>query len=105
MRFAQLDILDFSRNPNYTAPAWPADYWPAEKAPANEQQWKAMVDAYFNERNELITLILDPEIDLFEPFPHGNGQTLLREALLVVEHSAYHTAQMLTILRLLGLYD
>lgn len=104
MRFAQLDILDFSRDTGYSAPAWPADYWPADPAPASEQEWKAMIDAFFNEQDELIKLVLDPEVGLFEPFPHGTGQTVLREALLVIEHSAYHTSQMLIILRLLGLY-
>lgn len=103
-RFAQLDILNFSRSPAYSAPAWPGDYWPADPAPASEQQWKEMIDAYISERDELIKLVLNPEVSLFEPFPHGSGQTLLREALLVIEHSAYHTSQMLIILRLLGLY-
>ena len=105
MRFAQLDILDFSRNSDYSAPVWPGDYWPDEPTPASEQEWKKMIEAYYNERDELIKLVLNPEVSLFTPFPHGSGQTLLREALLVVEHSAYHTSQMLLIMRLLGLYQ
>ncbi|MEQ9442913.1 MAG: DinB family protein [Cyclobacteriaceae bacterium] len=105
LRFAQYDILDFCRNPNYTTMKWPDDYWPDEPAPKSEQAWDDTVKAYFSERDEMAGLISDPKNNLFEPLPHGSGQTLLREALLVIEHTAYHTGQMLIILRLLGLYS
>ncbi|MDF9798687.1 putative damage-inducible protein DinB [Catalinimonas alkaloidigena] len=105
MRIAQYDILEFSRNPDYVAPDWPDDYWPEQSAPADEQEWKQLVDHYFEERQQLCELVSDPKNDLFAPFPHGSGQTLLREAILVVEHSAYHSGQLLLILRLLGLHE
>lgn len=105
IRLAQHDILEFSRNPDYQSPDWPEGYWPEEKAPTDEQAWKQLVDAYFEERQQLCDLVSDPENDLFKPIPHGSGQTLFREAILVVEHSAYHTGQLLLILRLLGLHE
>lgn len=104
MRLTQHDILEFSRDPDYTSPKWPDGYWPAEPAPRDEQEWEETVDAYFAERNQLAEMVSEPGNRLLEPFPHGSGQTLLREALLVIEHTAYHTGQMLVILRLLGLH-
>nr|WKN39764.1 DinB family protein [Tunicatimonas sp. TK19036] len=104
LRFAQYDILDFCRNPDYTSHNWPDDYWPDEPAPKNQQTWDDTVKAYFTERDEMAALISDQNNDLLAPLPHGSGQTLLREALLVIEHTAYHTGQLLIILRLLGLY-
>ena len=104
LRFAQFDILDFSRNPGYTAREWPADYWPPKPAPKDEQEWKDTITGYFEERRLLAAMLSDPNHDLLKPIPHGTGQTLLREVLLVIEHTAYHTGQMLIILRLLGLH-
>jgi uncharacterized damage-inducible protein DinB len=105
IRLAQHDILEFSRNPEYESPDWPENYWPKQQAPADEQEWKQLVEGYFDERQQLCDLISDTGNDLFTPFPHGSGQTLLREALLVIEHTSYHTGQLLLILRLLGLHE
>jgi uncharacterized damage-inducible protein DinB len=104
IRLAQHDILAFSRNPAYESPKWPEGYWPDQKAPASEQGWQQLVESYFAERKELCDYILDTSNNLLEPFPHGSGQTLLREALLVIEHTSYHTGQLLVVLRLLGLH-
>lgn len=104
IRLAQHDILEFSRNPDYESPAWPDGYWPREKGPASEQEWQELTASYFKERKELSNYLSNPENDLLSPFPHGSGQTLLREALLVIEHTAYHTGQLLVVLRLLGLH-
>lgn len=102
LRYAQYDILDFCRNPNYAPVKWPDDYWPDEPAPKNRQEWQETIDAYFSERAEMAELITNPANDLTKPIPHGEGQTLLREVLLIIEHTAYHTGQMLVILRLLS---
>jgi uncharacterized damage-inducible protein DinB len=103
IRFAQRDILVFCYDAAYTPPKWPEGYWPDTKAPRNEQDWESLKKAYFKERNELCTLIMDPSQDLITPFTQGSGQNLLREALLVIEHSAYHTGQLLILLRLMDL--
>lgn len=105
LRYAQKDILDFTKSADYTAPSWPDDYWPERAAPHNRQEWDDTIAAYKQERDELAGLVSDTSNDLYQPLEHGKGQTLLREALLVVEHSAYHTGQMLVIMRLLGLHD
>ncbi len=105
IRLAQHDILEFSRNPDYKSPNWPEGYWPDTQAATSAQEWQDLKAHYFSERKELCAYILDPSNSLFEPFAHGSGQTLLREALLVIEHTSYHTGQLLVVLRLLGLHE
>lgn len=102
MRFAQYDILEFSRNPDYQAPKWPDDYWPEKPAPEKLSDWEEISKLFFKERKEFIDIILGE--DLYKPFSHGSGQTLFRQSLLVIEHNAYHTGQLLVISRLLGVY-
>ncbi|MEX0928436.1 MAG: DinB family protein [Balneolales bacterium] len=101
LRFTQYDILEFTRNSGYISPPWPKGYWPEQPAPENKKKWREIKEAYVKERREFCE-ILNSTHDLFQPIPHGNGQTLLREALLVIEHTAYHTGQLHIILRLLG---
>lgn len=105
LKFTQADILEFSRNKNYKYPQWPEDYWSSASAPGNKQEWDQNIQTYFEERQQFCDLISESENSLFQPFTHGSGQTLLREALLVIEHTAYHTGEMLVILRLLGLHE
>jgi hypothetical protein len=94
MRLALWDILEFSRNPNYAPQKWPGDYWPASEAPADERAWKASVAAFKKDLRTMEKLIADPKIDLYATIPWGEGQTLLREALLVADHNAYHLGQL-----------
>ncbi len=94
MRIAQKDILDFSRDPGYVAPNWPADYWPKESAPASKDAWQRAVRAFFYDREEMILLIQDESKDLFQQFSHGTGQHLARQAILLIDHNAYHLGQM-----------
>ncbi|MBD3615398.1 MAG: DinB family protein [Gracilimonas sp.] len=101
MRVAQFDILDFARNPDYEPMEWPEDYWPLQQAPKTEEDWEELKKAFFKERDEIMNLILDESNGLTKPFEHGDGQTLLREALLVLQHNAYHTGQLAIIFRLL----
>lgn len=102
LRVAQYDILDFSRNSHYERMTWPDDYWPMEQAPGSKEEWEELKKQFFDERNELMNFILDPKNDLQAEIPHGSGQTLLREALLVLEHNAYHIGQLAIIFRLLN---
>lgn len=104
LRLAQYDILQFSQDPEYESPKWPEGYWPEETAPQSIEQWQQLQESFYREREEFCQYLLTPANDLFEPFSFGSGQTLLREALLVIEHNAYHTGQLLVVLRLLGLH-
>jgi hypothetical protein len=101
MRIAQHDILEFSRDPNHKSPNWPEGYWPETEAPPDAKAWEASIKAFQHDARALDKLIEDPQRDLFQPFPHGNGQNLLREALLVATHNSYHLGQLLFLKKML----
>jgi len=107
IRIAQRDILDFSRNTRgrYRAPEWPAGYWPPTSAPPSRAAWTASLAAVRRDRRTIERMIADPQSDLFAPFPWGDGQTLLREALLMADHTAYHVGQLILLRRLLGAWS
>ncbi|WP_189604478.1 DinB family protein [Salinimicrobium marinum] len=102
--FTQNDILNYCTEIQYKAPNWPKDYWPAHREPQNEKDWRNLVENYRKDREELTKVIMDPEIELTETVPSNSSHTFLREILLVIEHSAYHSGQMLIVLRHLGLH-
>jgi hypothetical protein len=103
MRLAQWDILEFSRNSKYAPQKWPDDYWPISEAPADERAWKASVAAFKKDLQTMEQLVADPKIDLYAQIPWGDGQTLLREALLLADHNAYHLGQLVTLRKSLGI--
>ncbi|HEV2425020.1 MAG TPA: DinB family protein [Terriglobia bacterium] len=102
MRIAQWDILEFSRDAKHTSPAWPEGYWPPSDAPQSAGEWDRSVAAFQSDRKALERLVDNPKTDLHARIPHGEGQTILREALLVADHNAYHLGQLVILRRLLG---
>jgi hypothetical protein len=102
LRIAQWDILDFSRNPKYKERPWPSGYWPATAAPPDEKAWEKSVRAFRKDLKTFCALVSDPASDLYPKIPHGSGQTLLREALLIADHNAYHVGELVLVRRLLG---
>ena len=102
MRLAQWDILEFCRNPQHVSPNFPDGYWPRGDAPPDAGAWDRSADAFRADLRVMQELVADASSDLFAPIPHGQGQTLLREALLVADHNAYHLGQFVTVRRLLG---
>jgi len=101
MRIAQWDILEFSRNSDHVSPKWPEGYWPGDEA-VGADAWNKSVEAFRAGLVEMEKLVEDPSIDLFAPIAHGEGQTVLREALLVADHNAYHLGVLSTLKRLLS---
>lgn len=101
LRLAQHDILEFIRDPNYESPDWPAGYWPASPTPPSEEAWEQSIEAFRADRRAILEWVTDPARDPGQPIPHGSGQTLLREALLVADHTAYHLGQLVAVRRLL----
>jgi hypothetical protein len=101
MRLAQEDILDFSRNPNYREKKFPDDYWPATEVPPSEEAWDQSVKKFQSDMQEMQDLIANTKLDLLAKIPHGKGQTLLREALLVADHNAYHLGQLMFLRKML----
>lgn len=104
LRLAQLDILDFCRDPGYSEPAWPDDYWPRSAAPPTPDAWGESIARYRADREALKRIAEGPEPDLFATIPHGSGQTYLRELLLAADHAAYHVGQIVLTRRLLGIW-
>jgi len=102
MRLAQWDILEFSRDAKHVSPKWPEGYWPKSPAPTNATAWAKTVRAFRDDLESMCKLIEDPSTDLCARIPHGDGQTILREALLVADHNAYHLGEMVLVRRLLG---
>jgi hypothetical protein len=101
IRLAQHDILEFSRNPKHKSPKWPEGYWPSTDAPPSAAAWDKSVAAVRRDGEAFNALVQDPENDLFKPFAHGEGQTLLREALLVASHNSYHLGQFVYLRKML----
>jgi hypothetical protein len=101
MRLAQQDILDFSRNPAYQEKKFPDDYWPAGEAPPTEKSWNASVRQFQSDLEEMQALLADTKHDLLAAIPHGEGQTLLREVLLVADHNSYHLGQLMFLRKML----
>ena len=102
MRIAQWDILEFSRNPKHVSPGFPEGYWPKTPVPPDEAAWEESVQAFQHDLQEMIKLVKNPKTDLCTAIPHGDGQTVLREALLLADHNAYHLGQLIDLRRALG---
>lgn len=102
MRIAQWDILEFSRDSRHVSPKWPEGYWPAADANADAAAWQASVEAFRADLKVMENIVEDSATNLFAPIPHGDGQTILREALLIADHNAYHLGVLSTLKRILS---
>lgn len=102
LRIAQWDILEFSRDAQHVSPQFPEGYWPEGPEPSDEGAWKNSLASFQKDLQAMADLVTNPTTDLYSPIPHGTGQTILREALLVADHNAYHLGQLVLIRRLLG---
>lgn len=102
LRIAQSDILEFSRNKNHESPKWPEGYWPKNEAPPSDEAWKKSVAQFQSDLKAMEDLVNDPKTDLFAKIPWGDGQTVLREALLLADHNSHHLGQLIDVRRLLG---
>jgi DinB superfamily len=105
LRLGQWDILEFCRNSRYEAPEWPRDYWPKMEAPPSAAAWNKSVRQFRKDLQAMQELVANPKTDLFARIPWGDGQTILREALLVADHNAYHIGQLIDVRRVLGAWN
>lgn len=102
LRIAQWDILEFSRNAKHVSPKWPKGYWPKTASPPSSAAWDKSIANFEQDLKAMQDLVVNPTTDLFRKIPWGDGQTILREALLLADHNAYHIAQIVDVRRLLG---
>jgi hypothetical protein len=105
LRIAQWDIVEFSRNEKHVSPKWPEGYWPKTPAPPTATAWTKSIQKFRADQKAMLDLVANPKTDLFAKIPWGDGQTILREALLVADHNAYHIAQLVDVRRLLGAWN
>ena len=103
LRLGQWDILEFSRKSKHVSPKWPEGYWPGSDAPASEKEWKESVAAFKKDLRDMEKLVADKKVDLYAKIPWGDGQTILREALLVADHNAYHIGQLVMLRKAIGI--
>ena len=99
MRIAQWDILDFCRNPQHVSPGFPSGYWPHEDLVGGKTEWARTASAFHRDLKAMQEYVLDPSTDLFVRIPHGDGQTVLRQALVVADLNSYHRGQIIVISR------
>jgi hypothetical protein len=102
MRIAQSDILEFSRDAKHKSPPWPEGYWPKTEGPPKAASWNNSLRSFRADLKAMAKLVGDKKTDLSAQIPHGTGQTILREALLIADHNSYHLGQMVLLRRLLG---
>lgn len=105
IRVSQWDIVEFSYNEKHVSPKWPDEYWPSEAVPSSASEWKKCVDQITNDRKKFIELLKGAGHEIYTPFDYGEGQTLLREALVLADHNSYHTGEIIVLRRLLGIWD
>jgi hypothetical protein len=100
IRIAQWDMLQFCRDAEHKSPKWPDDYWPHENAPKDESAWNASLSQINSDLDEFIELM--EHSDIYQKLQHGDGQTILLEALQIADHNAYHIGEIIAIRRFLG---
>jgi hypothetical protein len=104
MRIAQGDILQFSTDAKYKSPKFPKGYWPKTSAPPNAKAWDKCIKDFLADRDAMVKLIEKKSTDLFAEIPHGEGQTILREVMLVADHNSYTVGEIVITRRLLGVW-
>jgi len=102
IRIALWDIVEFCRDTSHKSPKWPEGYWPKEPAPPDDAAWQHSIDAIHENLGRMRELVTDAKNDLLAPLPGGSGQTLLREALLIADHNAYHLGQIVLVRKAVG---
>lgn len=103
LRIAQWDILEYTRDPQHVSPPWPQGYWPARDAQADWTAWHDSLDRFRRDLEAMQALVADPSTDLLAPIAHGyDGHTVLREALLLAEHNAYHIGELAILRQVMG---
>jgi uncharacterized damage-inducible protein DinB len=105
IRITQRDLLDFCQNPDYEETLeWPGDYWPPTPTPPTADAWDNTIEEYRRDREALARFATEADIDLTTRIPRGTGQTYLRTILVAVDHASYHTGQIVSVRRVLGVW-
>jgi hypothetical protein len=97
MRRTLEDLYAYSTNSDgqYRELDWPDDYWPTE--PGQGDDWNRSLKGFEEAQARMERLIA--EGDLTKPFSWEPSHNLLREAILAIEHAAYHSGQLVELTR------
>lgn len=95
-------FLHFMKNPSEVVDLWPSAHWPENHQPRSVEEWNGAIDEYEKELKEMIGIIKDPHISLFEK--HSNGKSIFWAATTVLHHTGYHIGQLKAIGRQLGVW-
>jgi len=101
IRIAQHDIVRFSQSAGHKSPPWPKGYWPGSPTPESQEQWDESLAQIHKDMADFEAMLGDAARDLYAPFPWGDGQTLLREAMMLADHNAYHLGQLVLVRKLI----
>jgi hypothetical protein len=102
IRITQNDILDFVTNSKYQDKSWPKDYWPDPKTVASMSDWHLTIKLFHQDQQALVDLVNDQKTNLFVKIPHGTGQNILKEIMVVADHNAYHIGEFAIIRQVVG---
>lgn len=102
IRLTQKDILEFLTNPTYKEPQWPEDYWTEKRAKADTAMWQKTIDEYKADRQQIVEYLQKGDTDLTAKVKNGNGQSVFREILLVIDHTAYHIGEFAILRQVMG---
>lgn len=102
LRIAQWDILEFTRNPAHVSPDFPEGYWPPTAAIADPLQWQQTITQFHTDLHAMVEIVADPATDLYADLPHAPGYTVLREALVLADHNAYHIGELAILRGVMG---
>jgi hypothetical protein len=104
IRVSQHDILLFIHDTDYKYMDWPKDYWPGTGRKADKVAWDKTILDYRQDLKSLKKIIKNPKADLLAHIPHGEGQTIFHEAVLVIDHTAYHVGEFILMRRIMGIW-
>ncbi len=94
LRLTQADILEYLTSAEYRERDWPDEYWPARDARATKRDWEVSVAGFLRDLEAIVAIVSDARTDLFGAVPSNEEHTVLREALIVADHNAYHIGEL-----------
>ncbi len=106
LRICQKDILEYIQSDHYIWPTFPDDFWPDKSVETDLGGWQQTIEGFYADRQKLVDIINNPEVDLFVPLPNSGERqhNILREINIIAGHNAYHTGELGILRQVMGLW-